>query len=272
MENIAGKRVALPETRELDLLATMIEREGGVVLRCPLVSIVDAPDAGPVEAWIRRVIAGEFQDIIFYTGEGVRRLRGFAARASIRDEFVAALKTVRKITRGPKPVKALREVGLSSDLAAESPTTDGLIATLEKQAMEGRRVGVQAYGQTPNAQLLAYLSQRKAVVDVVAPYDYASAADNDRVLGLIEEMAAGKVDAIAFTSSPQYARLAEVAEKHHVSAKLQAALKGTTVVVVGPVMAAELTQHGVRCDVTAESPFSLKPLVRAIAQALAPAG
>ena len=271
MENISGKRIALPETRELDLLASMVEREGGAVLRCPLVSIVDAPDAGPVETWLRRVIAGELQDIIFYTGEGVRRLLGFAARANIRDEFIGALKSVRKITRGPKPVKALREVGLSSDLAAESPTTDGLIATLEKQPMDGRRVGVQAYGQTPNVQLLAYLSQRKAVVRAVAPYDYASSADDERVLGLIEEMAAGTVDAIAFTSSPQYARLVEVADERQASAKLQSGLQRTKIVVVGPVMAAELSAHGVRCDVMAEGPFSLKPLVRAIAQALAPA-
>ena len=74
MENLTGKRIALAETRELDLLASMIEREGGVVLRCPLVSIVDVPDSASVEAWLRRVIAGEFQDIIFYTGEGIRPL------------------------------------------------------------------------------------------------------------------------------------------------------------------------------------------------------
>lgn len=272
MATLNGKRIALAETRELDLLANMIEREGGAVLRCPLVSIVDVPDAAPVEAWLRRVIGGEYQDIIFYTGEGIRRLLGFATRANIRDEFVAALKSVRKITRGPKPVKALRGLGLSSDLAAESPTTDGLIATLEKQPMEGRRIGVQIYGQTPNEQLLGYLAQRKALVDVVAPYDYASAADDQRVIGLIAEMAAGKVDAIAFTSSPQYARLAEVADKTGTSAQLKTGLQQAKVVVVGPVMAAELAEHGVHCDVTADSPFSLKPLVRAIAQALAPAG
>lgn len=271
MENLSRKRIALAETRELDLLATMIEREGGVVLRCPLVSIIDAADAAPVEAWLRRVIAGKYEDVVFYTGEGVRRLLGFAVRAHIRDQFIAALRGVRKITRGPKPMKALREVGLSSDLAAENPTTDGLIATLEKQSLDGRRVAVQIYGQTPNERLLGYLTQHKAVVDVVAPYDYASAADDERVTELIAAMAEGKVDAIAFTSSPQYARLVEVAAKNGASAQLKTGLRCTKVVVVGPVMAAELAAHGVRCDVIAEAPFSLKPLVRAIAQALAPA-
>src|SRR4051812_14712556 len=103
MALLDGKRIALAEARELDLLAAMIEREGASVVRCPLVSIVDAPDAAPVEAWLKRIIAGECQDVIFYTGEGVRRLLGFAERSSLRDEFISALKTVRKITRGPKP-------------------------------------------------------------------------------------------------------------------------------------------------------------------------
>ena len=268
MTILKGKRVTLAETRELDLLAAMIEREGAEVLRCPLVSIVDAPDARPIEAWLKRLISSQCQDVIFYTGEGIRRLMAYAERAGVRDDFIAALKTVRKITRGPKPVKALREVGLSSDLTAESPTTEGIIAALEKHVLAGRRVGVQIYGQVANAQLLAYLARREAVADIVAPYDYASAADDERVLRLIEDMAAGKVDAIAFTSSPQYGRLDDVAEKNDAIAKLKAALQHTKVVAVGPVVAAELSRHGVQATV-ADGPFSLKPLVRAIAQALA---
>jgi len=270
MALLVGKRVALAEARELDLLASMMEREGASVVRCPLVSIVDAADAAPIEAWLRRVIAGECQDLIFYTGEGIRRLLGFAERAGLREDFISALKPVRKITRGPKPVKALREVGLSNDLAAESPTTDGLIATLDKHALEGRRIGVQAYGQIPNEQLLAYLAHRKAVTDVVAPYEYASAVDDERVLRLIEDMAAGKVDAIAFTSSPQYARLEDVADKNGAAAKLKTGLQQTKVVAVGPVVASELDRHGIKCDAMADGPFSLKPLVRAVVQALAP--
>src|SRR5262245_14654503 len=124
VQTLKGKRIALAETRELDLLASMLEREGASVLRCPLVSILDAPDAAPVEAWLRRVIAGKCDDIVFYTGEGIRRLLGFAERANLTPEFITALKSVRKITRGPKPVKALRDIGLAPDLTAETPTTD----------------------------------------------------------------------------------------------------------------------------------------------------
>ena len=80
----------------------------------------------------------------------MRRLVGFADRAGLKADFIAALKRVRKITRGPKPVKALREQGLEPDLTASAPTTDGLIATLSQQSMSGRTVGLQIYGQDPN--------------------------------------------------------------------------------------------------------------------------
>lgn len=149
-ETLQGKRIALAEARELDLLAGMLEREGASVVRCPLVAINDAPDAAPIEAWLGRIIAGKCDDVIFYTGEGMRRLVGFADRAGLKADFIAALKRVRKITRGPKPVKALREQGLEPDLTASAPTTDGLIATLSQQSMSGRTVGLQIYGQDPN--------------------------------------------------------------------------------------------------------------------------
>ena len=56
-------------------------------------------------------------DLVFLTGEGLRRLLATAERIGLRAEVIAALGRARKMTRGPKPARALNEVGLSSDLA-----------------------------------------------------------------------------------------------------------------------------------------------------------
>ena len=261
---LANRRIALAECRELDLLARMLEREGAEAVRCPLVAIRDAPDLVPVEAWIRRVIAGECDDLILYTGEGVRRLVGFADRAGLRDDFVAALGRVNKITRGPKPVRALREIGLSSDLAAKVPTTDGIIAALEGKTLHARAVGVQIYGQEPNLKLVAFLEAHGAMVDIVAPYIYSSEADDHRVAGLIRELGEGRIAAIAFTSSPQVRRLAEVAEKAGLAETLRHGLARTKITVIGPVAADELARLGVSPDAMADRPYSMKPFVQAI--------
>ena len=263
-EPLANRRIALAECRELDLLAQMLEREGAETVRCPLVAIQDAPESLPVEAWIRRVIAGKCDDLILYTGEGIRRLVGFAERAGLQDDFVAALGRVRKLTRGPKPVRALRKIGLSPDLAAKVPTTEGIIATLEGEGLRERSVGVQMYGQEPNLKLVAFLEGHGALVDTVAPYVYTSEADDHRVEALIRELGEGRIEAIVFTSSPQVQRLASVAEEAELAETLRQGLERTKVAVIGPVAADELARLGVSPDAMPDTSYSMKPLVQAI--------
>src|SRR6266850_1733349 len=142
---LTGRTVAVPETRELDVLAQMLERQGANVIRCPLVAIRDVPDDAPVVAWLQRFTGDPPGDLILLTGEGLQRLIGVARRHGLEDAFLAALKTVRKITRGPKPVRRLRMLGLQTDLAAEPPTTQGIIALLSGHDLAGRRVAVQLY-------------------------------------------------------------------------------------------------------------------------------
>ena len=72
MSSLSGRTIALPETRELDRLAQLITEEGATTLRCPLIAIKDAPDPGPVEAWLRALAGGGMDDVIFLTGEGLR--------------------------------------------------------------------------------------------------------------------------------------------------------------------------------------------------------
>src|SRR5437016_13364875 len=134
---LQGRTVALAEGRQLEELAQMLEREGATALRCPMVSILDAPDAAPVTAWLRELVAGRFDYVILMTGEALRRLLGFADRAGIREPVIAALAKVRKVTRGPKPVKALKEIDLGPDLVASPPTTAGVIAALGQDPPQG---------------------------------------------------------------------------------------------------------------------------------------
>ncbi len=62
MATLTGRTVAVPETRELDVFSSMLERRGATVLRCPLVAILDAPDPQPVLEWLRAFCAGSCDD------------------------------------------------------------------------------------------------------------------------------------------------------------------------------------------------------------------
>src|SRR5438046_9855704 len=95
-----GRRIALPETRELDRLARLFEEQGAEAVRCPLVAIRDAPDPAPVREWLMRL---PLDDLVLFTGEGLRRLHGFAQRLELEPGFINGLRSARKVTRGQQP-------------------------------------------------------------------------------------------------------------------------------------------------------------------------
>ncbi len=267
MESLAGRTIAIAETRELDVFTGLLERRGARVLRYPLVQIIDAPDPQPVLEWLRAFASGGCDDLILLTGEGLRRLFRCADthQPELRRQLLAALARVRKITRGPKPARALRELGLESDLAATPPTTAGVIDSLRPLALGGRRIGVQLYGDDPNQALVDFLLAAGASVSTVAPYRYADGPAAAAIDDLLTKLQSGTVDAIAFTSKSQVDRLFAAADPERV----RAALASTNVAAVGPVVASTLERHGVAIAATPDTAWFLKPLTTALSARLA---
>ncbi|OBS08880.1 uroporphyrinogen-III synthase [Acidihalobacter prosperus] len=272
LSGFEGRCIALPETRQLDVLAGLLERRGAQVIRCPLVSILDTPDQASVAAWLDHFVHDEqVRDLILLTGEGVTRLLAAAERHYVRPAFEARLGQVRKIARGPKPGRALRQVGLASDVISAKPTTSGVIETLQTLSFETDRVAVQLYGSEPNLPLQQALRAKGLEPMPVAPYIYASEMDDVRVLELIDTLSEGRVDAIAFTSQPQVRRLLDLAGEHGREVSLRAALSGMLIAAVGPVVADLLSSRGVHVDVVPEERYFMRPLVDAIATRFAAA-
>ncbi|MEX0963280.1 MAG: uroporphyrinogen-III synthase [Pseudohongiellaceae bacterium] len=261
---LQSKVVALPESRQLDVLADLFERRQAEVVRVPLVSILDAPDQAAVIDWIKSFIADPPDYFVILTGEGVRRLVASAQREGLMEEFVKALAEVCKICRGPKPGRALKELNLGADILAVEPTTSGIITTLETMNLSHSRISVQLYGDDPNTILMDYLSncdlQHR---DVVAPYIYASNSDTERVQGLITQLYTGAIDLIAFTSKSQISRLFNVAKKQGVEAELKQGLDRTKIAAIGPIVRDELLLFDCKADIMPTSSYFMKPLVRA---------
>ena len=266
---LLGRVVALPESRQLDILAVMLEKRDASVIRCPLVTILDAPDSATVLSWIQAFIQTPPDDFIILTGEGIRRLCKVAEAHQLLKAFVLALAKSRKIARGPKPGQALKALGLKADLLAEMPTTDGVITTLEHLDLTDHRIAIQLYGENPNTKLTSYLDKRHISYSTIAPYIYAPDTDDLKVRQLIEQLAANEIDAITFTSQPQYKRLLQVAKKYNVETILANGLAATVVAAVGPVVADALRQHGVRVDLMPESSYFMKPMVSKLIETLA---
>ncbi|HEY7315081.1 MAG TPA: uroporphyrinogen-III synthase [Gemmataceae bacterium] len=264
---LGGRTIALAESRQIDELAQLLDSEGATTLRCPMVSILDAPDPAPVLAWLDELGADRFGYVVLMTGEALRRLLHFAEGAGRRDACIAALRQTKIITRGPKPGQVLKEIGLAPTRVALAPTTEGVIATLHGEPLQGQTVGVTLYGE-PNPVLEQFLTSAGAHVRTVMPYIYAPAADDDRVADLIARLERGQIDVLLFTSSAQVDRLYEVAERRERQDALRKGLSRTRIAAIGPVLAEHLRQRGAAVHICPDQGFVMKNLVQHIKRAL----
>ena len=269
-DRLTGYRILILETREEAQFSRLLKDQGADVLQCPMFTINDAPDPAPIEAWIRRFVDQPCDDLVLMTGEGLRRLMTVVRRLNTETSFVAALARARKFCRGPKPVRALRDLGLEAEVITEKPTSEGIIETLGKLDLKGRRIGLQLYPERDHAALLDFIAARGATVDPVLPYVYDARAADGNIVAAIEEMAAGRVDAIALTSSGQVRRLVETAKAKGLDAKLAAAMETTPVASVGPVVSGELKAFGFKTDIVPDNgAFFMRPLISTMADRLA---
>src|ERR1700733_13613289 len=71
----------------------------------------------------RMLAANGFDMVIFLTGVGTRALARVIETVYPLEQFAAALRHVAVVARGPKPVAALKELGVAVTLAVPEPNT-----------------------------------------------------------------------------------------------------------------------------------------------------
>jgi uroporphyrinogen-III synthase len=268
-DRLNGYRILILETREEAQFSRLLTEQGADVLQCPMFTIRDAPDPAPVEAWIGRAVEKPFDDLVLMTGEGLRRLMKVVRRLGVEQEFIGSLGKTRKFARGPKPGKALREIGLEPQMTTEKPTSEGVAEMLTRLELGGHRLGLQLYPDKDHSVLIGAIKAQGAEVDTVLPYAYDAQAADTNIITAIDEMAAGRIDAIALTNLGQIRRLIEVARTRGCQDRLRQGLERTPIASVGPAVSDELKSHGLRTDIfPAEDAFFMRPLISAMATAL----
>jgi uroporphyrinogen-III synthase len=269
-DRLNGYRILILESREEAQFSRLLAEQGADVVHCPMFEIHDAPDPAPIEAWIRRCIERPLDDLVLLTGEGLRRLMEVARRMGVDADFVAALGKTRKFSRGPKPGRALREIGLEPQQTTEKPTSEGVVEMLSRCDLTARRLGLQLYPDKDHAALIGAIKAQGAEIDTVLPYAYDPKAADANIGFAIEEMAAGKIDAIALTNLGQVRRLVETARAQGWQDKLLDGLKRTAIASVGPAVSDELRSHGLHPNITPpKGSYFMRPLISAMAAELA---
>src|SRR3954447_7222331 len=233
-----GLRVLALESRRAVEIAELIRKQGGAPFVAPSTREAPLADTDPVFRVLDRLLEGEFDRVILLTGVGTRQL----ARV-LGERFGEGLRRVKIAARGPKPVAALRELGLTADVVAPEPNTwRELLGALEGRPE--RRIAVQEYGRS-NPELIDGLRARGARVTPVQVYEYALPEDVEPLREAARRLAAGELDVLLFTTATQGDHLARAAREQGIEEAALSALRKCRVGSIGPTTTEALGEFGV---------------------------
>ena len=255
---LAGLRVLSLDSRRAAEMAKLIAHYGGQAIVAP--SMQEAALESNREAlnFARTLVDGGFDVVIFLTGVGTRALTRLAETVYSREQWVAALRQVTIVARGPKPVAALAELGVPASLAAPEPNTwREVLRALDERSdsfpLRGRRIAVQEYGAS-NPELLAGLAERGASVTRVPIYEWALPDDTGPLRAAVRAVVRGEVDVALFTTSVQIIHLLRIAREMDSEEALLRSFARIVVGSIGPITSEELRQHGLPVDFEPEHP------------------
>lgn len=266
-----GLRVLALESRRAKEIATLIRNNGGAPTVVPVMREVPLESNEEAFAFARRLMAAEFDTVLFLTGAGTRMLFQAIETRIRREDLLAAMRRTRIVARGPKPVAVLREWGLAAAIVSQEPGTwREVLDALDTAAgveLRGMRIAVQEYG-VPNQPLLDGLHDRGAVITRVPVYQWALPEDQSEMRATIDALGRGAFDVVLFLTGTQAVHLCRVAEQMGRKTAVLENLRRMVVVSVGPSTTEELSRQGITPDFQPSHP-KMGILVSESAQATA---
>ncbi len=257
-----GLRVGAFESRLAAEMSRLIESHGGRPLVAPSMREIPLEENREALAFGENLLAGRIDILLLLTGVGLRTLVQALETRYPRERILEALAKTSRVCRGPKPVAALRAMGLDPGLTVPEPNTwHELLQTLDAQApVKGRRVAVQEYGIS-NLELLQELKERGAEVTRVPVYRWGLPLDVAPLKEALAAIAGGKVPVVLFTNANQVENVMQVARDGGLDERVRAALARGVVASVGPIASESLRNHGIQVDLEPPHP-KMGPLVR----------
>jgi uroporphyrinogen-III synthase len=162
------------------------------------------------------------------------------------------LRSLTVVARGPKPVAALREMGVKPAVVAPEPNTwRELVAATEGRPE--RRIAVQEYGRS-NPDLLAALRARSAEVATVRVYGWDLPEDTAPLREAARRIARGEADVALFTTARQVDHLFRIAEEEGLEREVREGLARVAVASIGPTTTEALEEYEIHPDLEPSHP------------------
>jgi len=253
--SLYGLKVVSFESRRAKEMAELIRRYGGEPIIAPSMREVPLGENRVALDLLPQLESGMFDLLILMTGVGTRTLNQVLLTRYPQERILAALEKIQLVARGPKPIAALKELGLTPAINVPEPNTwRELLTTLDAAtSLRGKQIAVQEYG-IPNAALVSGLEQRGAAVKTIAIYRWALPDDVKPLRSAVQGILNGEADIALFTNGAQVDHLFRVAAEEKIGPSLRGALKKMAVGSVGPVCTEVLERFGLKPDIEPTHP------------------
>lgn len=241
IEPLAGYTVAITAARRRHEFGAALERRGAKVVYAPAIRIVPLADDTELRAATERCLAEPLDIVVATTGIGFRGWVEAADTWGLAERLTDALAKATILARGPKARGAIRTCGLRETWSPESESSSEVLAYLvNEHDLAGVRIAVQLHGE-PLPDVVQTLRMAGAEVIEVPVYRWVGPSDQAPLRRLVETVAAGAVDSVAFTSAPAVVSFLRAADEQGCADAVRAALTGRVVAAcVGPVTAGPL--------------------------------
>lgn len=245
----AGLTVAAFESRMAAEMTRLIERYGGRPLVAPALREIPLEDNSAALRFGERLLAEGIDVLVLLTGVGTTTLFKILHSRHSQEAITSALTHTTLITRGPKPVAALKMLGFQPTLTVPEPNTwVDVVSTLDQyRPVKGLRVAVQEYGLS-NPGLLEALQQRGADVFPVPVYRWALPEDTAPLKRVLNEILEGQVQVMLITNAAQIDHVVEILEQDGRTTQFKEACNKLMVASIGPTASERLRHHGLPVD------------------------
>jgi uroporphyrinogen-III synthase len=246
-----GMRVLSFESRMATEMTRLIERNAGLPLVVPAVREIPIPlqDNGAVFRFGVKLILHQVDILILMTGVGTKALFEVLQTRYPLAELIEALKKTILVTRGPKPLAALKAIGVEPNITVPEPNTwHDVIATLDYyRPVQGLKIAIQEYGVS-NPDMIQDLKKRGAEVFPVSIYRWALPEDTGPLKQAIGEILDGKIDVLLVTNAAQIDHVMQLVEQEGKTELFREACKKLVVASIGPTASDRLKHYDLSID------------------------
>lgn len=246
-----GLRVLAFESRMAAEMSRLIERNAGQPHVVPAMREISIPlqDNGAVFRFGVKLILHQIDILILMTGVGTKALFDVLQTRYPLAELIDALRKTILVARGPKPMAALKGLGVEANITVPEPNTwQDVIATLDYyRPVQGLKIAIQEYGIS-NPDMIEDLKKRGAEVFPVPIYRWALPEDTGPLKAAISEVLDGKIDAMLITNAAQIDHVMQLVGQEGKTEQFREACEKLVLGSIGPTASEALKHHDLPVD------------------------